>query len=106
MVEKQAPNIDIDILKKVLPKFIQELDHQYKLSYDKKIGIIMHLSGVICSLVDNIPIPKKFNYKNIILTHKKTYEYLYDILEIIEEPFHIRFSDSDIASLIMIIKEI
>ena len=47
----------------------------------------MHLSGVICSLVDNIPIPKKFNYKNIILTHKKTYEYLYDILEIIEEPF-------------------
>lgn len=49
---------------------------------------------------------KKFNYKNIILTHKKTYEYLYDILEIIEEPFHIRFSDSDIASLIMIIKEI
>ena len=57
----------------------------------------MHLSGVICSLVDNIPIPKKFNYKNIILTHKKTYEYLYDILEIIEEPFHIRFSDSDIA---------
>lgn len=105
-IEKQAPNIDIDILKKVLPKFIQELDHQYKLSYDKKIGIIMHLSGVICSLVDNIPIPKKFNYKNIILTHKKTYEYLYDILEIIEEPFHIRFSDSDIASLIMIIKEI
>lgn len=70
-IEKQAPNIDIDILKKVLPKFIQELDHQYKLSYDKKIGIIMHLSGVICSLVDNIPIPKKFNYKNIILTHKK-----------------------------------
>ena len=40
---------------------------------------------------------KKFNYKNIILTHKN-YEYLYDILEIIEEPFHIRFSDSDIAS--------
>ena len=31
----------------------------------------MHLSGVICSLVDNAPIPKKYNYKNIISTHKK-----------------------------------
>lgn len=105
-IEKQTPNIDIDILKKVLPKFIQELDHQYQLSYDKKIGLIMHISGVICSLVDNVPISKKYNYKNIISTHKKTYEYLYDMLEMIEEPFHIRFSDSDIASLIVIIKEI
>lgn len=78
-IEKQAPNIDIDILKKVLPEFIQELDCQYQLSYDKKIGLIMHLSGVICSLVDNAPIPKKYNYKNIISTHKKTYEYLYDL---------------------------
>ena len=49
---------------------------------------------------------KKYNYKNIISTHKKTYEYLYDLVEMIEEPFHIQFSDSDIASLIMIIKEI
>ena len=112
-IEKQAPNIDIDILKKVLPEFIkvlpefiQELDCQYQLSYDKKIGLIMHLSGVICSLVDNAPIPKKYNYKNIISTHKKTYEYLYDLVEMIEEPFHIQFSDSDIASLITIIKEI
>lgn len=72
----------------------------------KKIGLIMHLSGVICSLVDNAPIPKKYNYKNIISTHKKTYEYLYDLVEMIEEPFHIQFSDSDIASLITIIKEI
>ena len=79
---------------------------QYQLSYDKKIGLIMHLSGVICSLVDNAPIPKKYNYKNIISTHKKTYEYLYDLVEMIEEPFHIQFSDSDIASLITIIKEI
>lgn len=105
-IEKQASNIDIDILKKVLPEFIQELDCQYQLSYDKKIGLIMHLSGVICSLVDNAPIPKKYNYKNIISTHKKTYEYLYDLVEMIEEPFHIQFSDSDIASLITIIKEI
>lgn len=44
--------------------------------------------------------------KNIISTHKKTYEYLYDLVEMIEEPFHIQFSDSDIASLITIIKEI
>ena len=105
-IEKQASNIDIDILKKVLPEFIQELDCQYQLSYDKKIGLIMHLSGVICSLVDNAPIPKKYNYKNIISTYKKTYEYLYDLVEMIEEPFHIQFSDSDIASLITIIKEI
>ena len=105
-IEKQALNIDIDILKKELPEFIQELDRQYQLSYDKKIGLIMHLSGVICSLVDNVPIPKKYNYKNIISTHKKTYEYLYDLVEMIEEPFHIQFSDSDIASLITIIKEI
>ena len=49
---------------------------------------------------------KKYNYKNIISTHKKTYEYLYDLVEMIEEPFHIQFSDSDIASLITIIKEI
>lgn len=93
-------------MKKELPEFIQELDRQYQLSYDKKIGLIMHLSGVICSLVDNVPIPKKYNYKNIISTHKKTYEYLYDLVEMIEEPFHIQFSDSDIASLITIIKEI
>ncbi|MBV3367698.1 hypothetical protein [Catenibacterium mitsuokai] len=72
-------------MKKVLPEFIQELDCQYQLSYDKKIGLIMHLSGVICSLVDNAPIPKKYNYKNIISTHKKTYEYLYDLVEMIEE---------------------
>lgn len=60
----------------------------------------------ISGILNNAPIPKKYNYKNIISTHKKTYEYLYDLVEMIEEPFHIQFSDSDIASLITIIKEI
>ena len=44
---------------------VYKRQRQYQLSYDKKIGLIMHLSGVICSLVDNVPIPKKYNYKNI-----------------------------------------
>ena len=91
------------------PNGLELLEEALKLGADV-IGAIPHFEFTreygVESIDKMFELAKKYNYKNIISTHKKTYEYLYDLVEMIEEPFHIRFSDSDIASLITIIKEI
>ena len=58
-IEKQALNIDIDYLEKRITRIYSRISRQYQLSYDKSRILLCNFSGVICSLVDNVPIPKK-----------------------------------------------
>ena len=66
----------------------------------------MHISNLIYQLVHQQKIKQIDDYNKIILANKRIYNYLCDIFSNIENVYEITLSDSDIAILIKLIKEI
>lgn len=105
-IEEQMPDFDIDLLKETLIQAINKIDIKYPLNQSKRIGLIMHMSHLIYQLVHQQSIKQIDDYNKIIMANKKIYNYLCDVFSDIEEVFEIKFSDSDIAIIIKMIKEI
>ena len=100
------PDFDIDLLKENLIQAIHKIDVKYPLNQNKRIGLIMHISHLIYQLVHQQNIKQIRDYNKIIMANKKIYNYLCDVFSDIEKVFEIKFSDSDIAMIIKMIKEI
>ena len=105
-IQEQIPDIEIDTLKQFIIDFLNELSDFYKIHDDKKIGIIMHLINNIDSLIKGRVIKEIQQTNKIINKNKKMYTIIKEKLFPIEKEFDIEFSDSNIVSLIMMIKEI
>lgn len=105
-IEEQMPDFDIDLLKDILLNTINKIDIKYPLNQNQKIGLIMHISNLIYQLVHQQKIKQIDDYNKIILANKRIYNYLCDIFSNIENVYEITLSDSDIAILIKLIKEI
>ena len=105
-IEEQMPDFDIDLLKENLIQAIHKIDVKYPLNQNKRIGLIMHISHLIYQLVHQQNIKQIRDYNKIIMANKKIYNYLCDVFSDIEKVFEIKFSDSDIAMIIKMIKEI
>lgn len=105
-IEEQMPDFDMDLLKTTLLQAINEIDLKYSLNHNQKIGLIMHISNLVYQLVHQQEIKQIDDYDKVIMANKKIYNFLRDVFSNIEKIYEIIISDSDIAIIIKLIKEI
>lgn len=105
---QQLPGMDMKKLRKYLPKVLNRIKKvsQNGLTQDQELGLFLHLACAIERLQSGGSMPEKSNRQGIISRNKRLYNDLREILQIVEEPFEVQFSDDEVAYIIGIIKKL
>lgn len=105
-IKEELPDLDIDIIKRLLPKIIDSIDEKYPLNDSQKIGMFMHIAGSINRLISGSPLLEFETNGEYIKNNKRIYNDLIDFVKPIEDHFEIKYQDQEFESLIRMIKKI
>lgn len=98
--------VHVNLLKEIMPDVMEELAVQYNLDRDRQLGIFTHVVGILenglggCKR-QNIKIPSRVK-QNLLAD----FTYIGHCLKPLEEKFNFVFNESDIYTIIAIIKQI
>lgn len=96
----------VDQLKETMPQVIDALNEQYELDENQLIGVFTHIVGII----ENALAGKK--RQQINLSEKKIeylrtdFDYLQNVLKILERKFNIVFNNSDLYTIVAILRKL
>ena len=107
-LSKQLPTLDMKKLRKYLPRVLTQIKKvsQDGLTQDQELGLFLHLACAIERLQSGAAMPEKGNRQGIISRNKRLYNDLREILQTVEEPFAVHFSDDEVAYIIGIVKKL
>lgn len=104
-LKESYPDLDIEGMKHILPKVIEEIENKYPINQDQRIVIFMYFARSIQRLLNHEHLPA-IKPNKMILHNKKMMHFLYERIQIIENHFHIQYNDEEIANVIQIIKKV
>ena len=105
-LEEQLKYTSIAKLKSVLPQVVDELALMYSLDSARMQGIFIHLACVVERILSGGKLTKNPDAKRIIRALEEDYRAISRILKNLEKVFKIIIDDNEIATLIMILKQI
>lgn len=101
---EQLEHVNIDKLKKVLPKFISEINDKIcELSLDSELGLFIHMACCIDRTLGHTPAPVNIRREDIIGKHNRQYKELLKLLRPLEKTFSIIFDNNEAANILTII---
>lgn len=105
-LEEQFKYTSISKLKSVLPHVVDELALTYSLDSDQTLGLFIHLACVVERILSGKRLEENLDAKGLISTLDEDYRTVSRILKNLEKTFKIIIDDSEIGTLIMILKKI
>lgn len=105
-LEEQFKYTSIPKLKSVLPDVIDEFSVIYPLNEDQRVGLFMHLACLVERLLEGTYVCKNVEKNKMIYVFEEDYKMITKLLGILEKTFKIIIDDNEIATIIMMIKQI
>lgn len=103
-LEEQLPAVDIQKLKRHLPRALQKIKRCVSdFTINEEVGLFMHIACSISRIKMNEPFPTNFHKNSVIIKHKRLYHELKEILKPLEDSMMVEFSDDELATIIEII---
>lgn len=103
-LEEQLPAVDIQKLKRHLPRALQKIKKYVSdFTINEEVGLFMHIACSISRIKMDEPIPTNFHKNSVIIKHKRLYHELKDILKPLENSMMVEFNDDEMATIIEIL---
>lgn len=90
----------------VMPELVDEISIVYSLNDDRRLGLLMHLACLMERLLAGEQMQKNKDTDRILHIFDEDYQYLRKKLKVLEKTFKIIIDDHEIATLIMIVKNL
>lgn len=104
--EKELKYVSVEKLKETMPQVMEMLTEQYELNQDLQLGVFTHIVGI---LENGISGKKRENIELSSTVRKSLisdFTYIRKSLSLVEKKFNFVFNDSDIYTIITIIKQL
>lgn len=105
-LEEQLKYVSIPKLKTVLPDIIDDFSLLYQLNEDQRVGLFMHLACLMERLLEGKSVIKNDEKNKLISVFAEDYKAITKIVSTLEKTFKVIIDDNEIATIIMIIKQI
>lgn len=104
--EKQLKYVQVSLLKETMPQVLDQLTEQYHLSEDVQIGLFTHIVGILESGLSGEPRQNIKLSATILNSLKIDFKFIEHALRPVERAFNFLFNDSEIYTIIAIIKKL
>lgn len=96
---------DLEKLKKSLPDTIEDMDIQFGLNLDQKVGLFLHIGALIHRIQNKMKIPGNENLVWYLDFKKEEMKQIRDALKKVETQFEIIVPDAEIANIYEMLKK-
>ena len=105
-LEEQFKTVSIAELKSILPSVIDEFEIIYSLTSDQKTGLFIHIACMLEKIRQGETIERDKDMEEIIALNPDDFKTVSKVLKPLEKKFHIIIDDSQIATIIRIVKRL
>lgn len=101
-IENQIESYDVKLLKNLFKSFIEKIKNMCYFTIDKDIlvGLTLHIACTIERLIMNEKIPEYAKKNTLIIEHANEFKIIKELLQKIENSYHITFSDDEICYIL------
>lgn len=105
-LEEQLHYVSISKLKSVLPQIIDDLEVMYSLDSDQKTGLFVHIACMLDKILEGQKFEITKEDERINMVYQEDFKIISKIMKELEKKFHIIIDDTQIATIIRILKRI
>lgn len=105
-LKQHFKHVSVDKLKTILPSIIDELSIVYPLDSEQRTGLFIHIASMIENVKEGITPKLNKDTTEIIQANEEDFKTISGIIKPLEKKFGVIIDDSQIASLIQMIKKI
>lgn len=104
--QEELKYVQVGLLKETMPQVMDQLTEQYNLSEDVQIGLFTHIVGILENGLAGKPRQKVKMRPAVASSLKVDFDYVEHCLRPLEKAFSFVFNDSDIYTIIGIMKKL
>ena len=105
-LESQLQHVSIEELKKTLPPIMDKLEIMYALNEDRKLGLFVHIACLLETCKQKVSKQDVEEADMVLEKYPEDFKEVYRLLRPLEKQFKVIFEDAQIATIVLIVKQL
>lgn len=105
-LESQLQHVSIEELKKTLPPIMDKLEIMYALNEDRKLGLFVHIACLLETCKQKVSRQDVEEADMVLEKYPEDFKEVYRLLRPLEKQFKVIFEDAQIATIVLIVKQL